>query len=458
MITQSQSGIVKPIDRLSLNTFSISPIPKNSFISLKDPQWRYAMYGEYNVLVKNETWILVPSPMGVNMVCSMWLFKHKFYADGTLSRYKAWLVANGSSQQLASSTTLLQQIISSLHSEFDLTISEHLIIFLVYLHFVTPQESKLGPEGVSVQDPTLYCSLAGGLPYLTFTRPDLSYVVQQIYLYIHDPREPYFTALKRILRYVRGTIDFGLHVYTSATTFLVGYMDADWAGFPSTRRSTSGYYVFLGDLYYHGHPSLRNLLRELHSPLSYAILVYYVNVSAISMFVNPVQHQRTKHVEIDIHFVCDMVTARQIERLGFGVHISIHGINLYTNSSEEAANPISWNYVDIESKLGPDGDHFRVPTLYRSLGGPLHDNLLSCSAKRQVTLSRSSDESEYRGVANLDVETEWIRNVLRELHALLFTTILVYCDNASVMYMSGNPVQHQHTKHIEIDYILSMTL
>ncbi|GJV15187.1 ankyrin repeat-containing domain, PGG domain protein [Tanacetum coccineum] len=67
---------------------------------INDPQWRNAMYNEYNALVKNGTWLLVPRPTGVNMVRSMWLFKHKFHADGTLSRYKARLVANGSSQQL----------------------------------------------------------------------------------------------------------------------------------------------------------------------------------------------------------------------------------------------------------------------------------------------------------------------------------------------------------------------
>ncbi|GKF40279.1 ribonuclease H-like domain-containing protein, partial [Tanacetum coccineum] len=96
MITWSQSGIVKPIDRLSLNTFLISPIPKNLSDALKNHQWRNAMYDEYNALVKNGTWLLVPRPAGVNMVRSMWLFM----LDGTLSRYKARLVANGSSQQL----------------------------------------------------------------------------------------------------------------------------------------------------------------------------------------------------------------------------------------------------------------------------------------------------------------------------------------------------------------------
>ncbi|GKD52599.1 ribonuclease H-like domain-containing protein [Tanacetum coccineum] len=64
---------------------------------------------------------------------------------------------------------------------------------------------------------------------------------------MHDPREPHLAALKRILRYVQGTLDLGLHLYASSTTFLVGYTDSDWAGYPSTLMSTSGYDVFLGD-------------------------------------------------------------------------------------------------------------------------------------------------------------------------------------------------------------------
>nr|GEZ64472.1 ribonuclease H-like domain-containing protein [Tanacetum cinerariifolium] len=119
----------------------------------QEPNWRYAMYDEYNALVKNGTWLLIPRPACVNMVRSMWLFKHKFHADKTLSRYKARLVANGSSQQLgvdfdetfspvvklatirtvlsllvshdiiltASCPALLQQIIGSLNNEFDIT-------------------------------------------------------------------------------------------------------------------------------------------------------------------------------------------------------------------------------------------------------------------------------------------------------------------------------------------------
>ncbi|GKC68007.1 ribonuclease H-like domain-containing protein [Tanacetum coccineum] len=64
---------------------------------------------------------------------------------------------------------------------------------------------------------------------------------------MHNPQESHFSALKWILQYVRDTLDHGLQLYSSSTTSLVAYSDADWAGCPTTRRSTSGYCVFLGN-------------------------------------------------------------------------------------------------------------------------------------------------------------------------------------------------------------------
>ncbi|GKC91482.1 ribonuclease H-like domain-containing protein [Tanacetum coccineum] len=100
-------------------------------------------------------------------------------------------------------------------------------------------ESNLRDNGTLVSDPTFYRILDGALKYLTFTRPDLSYAVQQVCLYMHDPREPHFAALKRILRYVRDTLAYGLQLYSSSASSLVAYSDADWAGCATTRHSTS---------------------------------------------------------------------------------------------------------------------------------------------------------------------------------------------------------------------------
>nr|GFC31450.1 ribonuclease H-like domain-containing protein [Tanacetum cinerariifolium] len=97
----------------------------------------------------------------------------------------------------------------------------------------------------------------------------------------------------------------------------------------------------------------------------------------------------------------------------------------------ERANMVNCNPsrtpVDTDSKLGPEG------------------------VARQHTISRSSAEAEYRGVANVVAETRWLHNLLREIYSLLSTATLVYCDNVSAVYLSANPVQHQRTKHIEID-------
>ncbi|GKB41391.1 ribonuclease H-like domain-containing protein [Tanacetum coccineum] len=112
---------------------------------------------------------------------------------------------------------------------------------------------------------------------------------------------------------VGGTLDLGLHLYASFTTSLVGYTDADWAGCPSTRSAKVEYRSVANVVAETAW--LCNLLRELHSPLSTATLVYCDNISPVYMSANPVQHQRTKHIEIDIYFVRDMVTAGQVRVL-----------------------------------------------------------------------------------------------------------------------------------------------
>jgi hypothetical protein len=81
----------------------------------------------------------------------------------------------------------------------------------------------------------------------------------------------------------------------------------------------------------------------------------------------------------------------------------------------------------------------------------LGDNLVSWSSKRQNIISRSSAEVEYHAVANGVAEACWLRQLLQELHAPLSKSTLVYCDNVSAVYLSTNHVQHQRTKHVEID-------
>ncbi|GKB36107.1 ribonuclease H-like domain-containing protein, partial [Tanacetum coccineum] len=148
----------------------------------------------------------------------------------------------------ALSTALLQRIIAPFHVQFAKEIFERAHM-QNYNPCKTPNdtESKIGPEGATITDPTLYRRFVGALQYLTFTRTDLSYDAQQVCLYMHDPQGPHLLALKRILRYICGTLDHGLQLHASLMTQLVAYTDADCAGCLVTCRSTSGYCVFLGD-------------------------------------------------------------------------------------------------------------------------------------------------------------------------------------------------------------------
>jgi hypothetical protein len=83
--------------------------------------------------------------------------------------------------------------------------------------------------GDPVSDPMHYHSLVSALQYLTITLSDISYAVQQVCLHMHDPREPHLTALKHILCYLHGTLDFSL-LCQSSTSELAVYSDANWVG------------------------------------------------------------------------------------------------------------------------------------------------------------------------------------------------------------------------------------
>jgi hypothetical protein len=81
---------------------------------------------------------------------------------------------------------------------------------------------------------------------LTITLPDLSYAINRVCLFLHAPRDCYMTAIKRILRYLRHTVKFGLHFRSEPSTVLAAFCDADWARNPDDRRFTGGHAIFFG--------------------------------------------------------------------------------------------------------------------------------------------------------------------------------------------------------------------
>ncbi|CAM8940816.1 unnamed protein product [Rhodiola kirilowii] len=101
-------------------------------------------------------------------------------------------------------------------------------------------------DGSPFSDPTLYRSLIGAIQYLTITRPNFAHVVNSVSQFMHAPTIDHFRVVKRILRYVKGTINFGLTFRSTVPADLVAYSDADWVGCPDTRRSMSGYSIYFG--------------------------------------------------------------------------------------------------------------------------------------------------------------------------------------------------------------------
>jgi hypothetical protein len=181
----------------------------------------------------------------------------------------------------------------------------------------------LGPE-----DATRYRNLVGGLQCLTLTRPDLAVSVNKVCQYLNSPTTKHLMAAKRILRYVRDTLDMGLHIVKSPSMLVSGFSYAEWARCLDDRRSTRGFAIFFGS------------------------------------------------------------------------------------------------------------------------------NLVSWSARKQPTISRSSTEAEYKSLANATTEIIWIQSLLEELKLVKYAATTLWCDNLGATYLSTNPVFHEGQSILRLIIIL----
>ncbi|KAJ9541315.1 hypothetical protein OSB04_027821 [Centaurea solstitialis] len=178
-----------------------------------------------------------------------------------------------------------------------------------------------------------YQRLVGRLIYLSHTRPDIAFAVSQVSQFMHARRQPHMLAVFRILRYLKSTPGKGLFFKSGNTPQVEIYTDSDWGGCPKDGRSTTGYCTFVyGNLVTWkskkqpmvsrstAEAELRavaqgiceliwisRLLKELRMNISLPMRLFCDNNSAISTAHNPVHHERTKHVEIDRHFIKEKI-------------------------------------------------------------------------------------------------------------------------------------------------------
>jgi len=233
--------------------------------------------------------------------------------------------------------------------------------------------SKLDLQSTELfSDPTRFHQIVGALQYLTFTRPNICYVVNKVCQFMHAPTESHWVTVKRILRYLKGTSSFGLHLTHDFTLSLHGFTDADWASSIDDRKSTGGYIVFLGTTpisWKSGKQRtaarssteaeykvladgttevlwLRYLLSDLCFSPSSATIIWCDNLGASYLSANPIIHARTKHVEVDYHFVRDRVTKKEIQ---------IRFISFKDQLADVLTNPlVSSAFTSLRSKLHVD--------------------------------------------------------------------------------------------------------
>ncbi|XP_019184154.1 PREDICTED: uncharacterized protein LOC109179038 [Ipomoea nil] len=206
------------------------------------------------------------------------------------------------------------------------------------LTLVSTSKSGSPSEPDPLPDLISFRKLSGALKYLTITRPDLSYAVNMLCQSMHASTTTHWTDLKRVLRFVKGTLQFGLHISKSDSLVVHAFLDSDWGGCLVDRKSTSGFAVYLGNNMISWVCRKQKTLARLSTEAEYKGLVdasadatwlvsllaemgvwlpspprlWCDNLGATYLCVNLVFHARTKHVEIDYHFVRNKVASRDL--------------------------------------------------------------------------------------------------------------------------------------------------
>eukprot|EP00253_Pinus_taeda_P020821 PITA_20821 len=230
-----------------------------------------AMQKEYDALIKNGTWKLVDPPLETKPIGCKWIYKNKYKVDGSLDKHKGRLVAKGNSESyIASIKKELRKGfemtgLGYVHYYLGIEVTQHLkSIFISQKNYIGDLLNRFGMkkcnplttsmeqnlkltsiEGKEFEDATKYRQLVGSLNYLTTTRPDISFAVGTLSRFMQKPCEGHWSAAKRVLRYLKGTQDFGIK-HTQVDDFsLIGYSDSEFDGDKETGVSTLGYAMSL---------------------------------------------------------------------------------------------------------------------------------------------------------------------------------------------------------------------
>ncbi|GKV41705.1 hypothetical protein SLEP1_g49203 [Rubroshorea leprosula] len=241
--------------------------------------------------------------------------------------------------------------------------------------------TRLSKYDESPLDPSLHRSLVGNLRYLTCTRPDILYGVGLVSRYMEAPTLTHMKMTKRVLRYIKGTIDYGLS-YSFSTNFkLYGYNDSDWGGDVDDRKSTTGFLFFLGDTAFTWCSKkqpivtlstceaeyafaascvchaiwLRKLLEMLHMPQDEAITIYIDKKSAIALGKNPMFRDRSKHIDTRYHFIRECIERKDVKLAYVKTNDQIIDIFTKALKFEDFARLRAWIGVAVGAQVSGGG-------------------------------------------------------------------------------------------------------
>ena len=203
----------------------------------------------------------------------------------------------------------------------------------------TEKLSKIHGTLLTKTEAIKYRSIVGALQYLTITQPDIAYSRNKVCRYLHFPTSDHWSVVKRILRYMQYTRDMRPHIRRSSSSFLSASIDSDWTGCSDDRRSTSGIAVYFGTNFISWSSRKQNTVSRSSTKSEYKSLanataeVVWVqlllkklgvfqprllslwcdSLNATYLSASPVFHARTKHIEVDFHFVREQVAKKLLD-------------------------------------------------------------------------------------------------------------------------------------------------
>jgi histone deacetylase 1/2 len=489
--TRLQSGIRKDKvytdGTVRYSLFSSTGEPYTVEEALSDSHWKAAMQTEYDALIKNKTWHLVPPQKGINIIGCKWVYKIKRKADGSLDRYKARLVAKGFKQRYgldyedtfspvvkaATIRTVLSIAVSRGWSLRQLDVQN------AFLHGILEEEVYMQqpPGFVEKSKENYICKLDKALyglkqaPRAWYSRLstkliDLGFrpsradtslfifnkggIFMYILVYVDDiivvssTEQATTTLLKDLqkdfalkdlgdLHYflgievnkVRNGILLIQHKYATDLLKKVGMTDCKAVSTPlSTSEKLS---LHEGSLL---GPEDATKYRSIVGVLQYLTLTrpdIAFSVNKVCQFLHAPTTVHRAAVKRILRYI------KQNTQLGLNIHRSMSTLVSAFSDADWAGN------VDDRKSTGG----FAVF---------IGSNLVSWSARKQATVSRSSTESEYKAMANATAEIMWVQTLLKELEVKNPHAAKLWCDNLGAKYLSANPVFHARTKHIEVDF------